>query len=230
MMYVPSLTRRRCRFSHDIDAYLAAKPQDLRIPSVSEFTETPPFGPDLSSVLKPHSRHPNVDTATQCHIFAETGECRYGYKCRFLGGHVQDSSEGNLTLLQDESKKAHAVLTGHEMNFIGAENQKRLRAKRYPLPIATQYLRDIEPKPTNSAPPVVFDASRLDEPGYIPEVPEEGAKMEVDETLEKRTGEQNLEAAKDTQDVPVRFSEKKRLNWKGKTYLAPLTTVGNLVS
>ncbi|TEB32625.1 zinc finger dihydrouridine synthase [Coprinellus micaceus] len=210
-----------CRFSHDIDAYLAAKPQDLRIPYVSEFSESLPFGPDLSAVSKPHLRHPNVDTATQCPIFAEVGECRYGYKCRFLGGHVQEGSE-------DETKKAHAALTGHEMNFIGAENQKRLRAKRYPLPIATQYLRDIEPKPTKSAPPVVFDASRLDEPGYTPEVPTGEAKMEVDETLEKRTGDQNLEAAEDTPDVPVRFSEKKRLNWKGKTYLAPLTTVGNL--
>lgn len=229
--FPPSLTCRRCRFSHDVDAYLAAKPHDLRIPSVSEFSESPPFGPDLTAVSKPHPRYPTVDTATQCPVFAETGECRYGYKCRFLGGHVQDGSEGNLTLLQDAEKKAHAAMTAHEMNFIGAEVQKRLKSKRYPLPIAAQYLRDIEPKPTNSAPPVVFDASRLDEPGYIPEVvkPEE-AKMEIDGIVEQRTGEQNLEAAKDTPDAPARFPEKKRLNWKGKTYLAPLTTVGNLVS
>jgi hypothetical protein len=66
----------RCRFSHDIGAYLAAKPQDLRIPSTSEFTDTSPFGPDLSSVTKPHPRYPNVDAATQCPIFAEMGECR----------------------------------------------------------------------------------------------------------------------------------------------------------
>ncbi|KAJ3010634.1 hypothetical protein NUW54_g2423 [Trametes sanguinea] len=32
----------------------------------------------------------------------------------------------------------------------------------------------------------------------------------------------------DTPDVPLRFVEKKRLHWTGKTYLAPLTTVGNL--
>lgn len=30
-------------------------------------------------------------------------------------------------------------------------------------------------------------------------------------------------------DVPLRAEEKKRLNWENGLYLAPLTTVGNLV-
>jgi len=35
-------------------------------------------------------------------------------------------------------------------------------------------------------------------------------------------------AQADLPDVPFRFSEKRRLNWSNKTYLGPLTTVGNL--
>ncbi|KAF6755436.1 zinc finger dihydrouridine synthase [Ephemerocybe angulata] len=235
-----------CRFSHDIDAYLAAKPQDLRVPSTDEFTDKPPFGPDLSTLVKPHPRYPNVDTATVCPIFAEAGECRYGYKCRFLGGHIAEGSEGNLTLAQDETKKAQAALTAHEMNFIGAENQKRLRSKRYPLPISTQYLRDIAPPEEKNSKPIVIDASRLDEADYVAKALEvsasadpaetepaptatEDVKMDdVETTMEKRTGDANADAAKDTPDVPMRSSEKNRLDWKGKTYLAPLTTVGNL--
>lgn len=55
---------------------------------------------------------------------------RYGFKCRFLGGHIQVSESGELSLAIDEDKKARAVLTAHEVNFVGAEVQKMLRSKK----------------------------------------------------------------------------------------------------
>lgn len=62
---------------------------------------------------------------------------RYGFKCRFLGGHVQVLESGEPRLAVDEDKKARAVLTAHEMNFVSAEVQKMLRSKKVsanPLP------------------------------------------------------------------------------------------------
>ena len=55
---------------------------------------------------------------------------RYGYKCRFLGGHISEGSEGNITLSADEDKKAQAALTSHEMNFISQDVQKDLRSRK----------------------------------------------------------------------------------------------------
>jgi len=75
--------------------------------------------------------------------FAETGECRYGFKCRFLRGHVRISDSGELSLMGDDDKKAHAALTAHEVNFVGADVQRQLPSRRYPLPISNAYLKQL---------------------------------------------------------------------------------------
>lgn len=44
-------------------------------------------------------------------------------------------------------------------------------------------------------------------------------------------GEKNgvIDGESEQMDVPLRPEEKKRLDWREELYLAPLTTVGNLV-
>ncbi|KIM43898.1 hypothetical protein M413DRAFT_17862 [Hebeloma cylindrosporum] len=222
-----------CRFTHDVKAYLAAKAQDIRIPECAQLSDTSPFAPSQESLSNPHPEYPALDLSTVCPVFAETGECRYGFKCRFLGGHVRISDSGELSLVGDDDKKARAALTAHEVNFIGADVQRQLRSRKYPLPIADAYLKQLaaenaeadgntKPKPVPSANSLVIAEPEQE----LEDVEMDAPQPEAEQIIEKRTGDSSSQ--QDAPDARVRFVEKKRLQWAGKTYLAPLTTVGNL--
>ena len=64
------------------------------------------------------------------------------------------------------------------------------------------------------------------------ECEENGVKTECEEPPEKkikRDGEEKaIGSVSDEDTITVRKGEKKVLDWTDKTYLAPLTTVGNL--
>jgi len=72
-----SFLPHRCRFSHDVGAYLAAKSQDIRMPQISEISNPSPFVPVIDKVGMPHSPYPSLDSSSVCPVFAETGECRW---------------------------------------------------------------------------------------------------------------------------------------------------------
>lgn len=170
----------------------------------------------------PHHDYPALDLSTVCPVFAETGECRYGFKCRFLGGHVRISDSGEISLVGDDDKKARAALTAHEVNFVGADVQRQLRSRKYPLPISDTYLKQLavenaevdgndKPKPLPAANSLVIaePEQELEDVEMVPPQPT------VAQVVEKRTGD--LTSQQDAPDAQVRFAEKKRLHWAGKT-------------
>lgn len=105
--------------------------------------------------------------------------------------------------------------------------------EQFPYPMSAEYLHSIDSsyqyerayKPYQPPPPKkgAKPAAEMNEEEEMAAMDEEEQAMAVG--LAGMTG---AEVEKD--DVPMRPVEKKRLDWTGKTYLAPLTTVGNLVS
>ena len=115
----------RCRFTHDIHAYLAAKPRDIKLPLASSITNTPPFvATETNDESAPGS---SLDPSTTCPYFEEAGECRLGLKCRFLGAHARLDGDGAVTLITDEEKKSRIASTNAELNQVSAETLKLLR-------------------------------------------------------------------------------------------------------
>jgi tRNA-dihydrouridine synthase 3 len=122
------LTCSRCRFSHDVSAYLDSKPKDIYFPSGSTLRNEPPFVSLPNSAEE--TKVPSIDFTTRCPVFEAMGTCRLGLKCRFLGGHVRKTEDGTVALVEDEEKKRLTLTANSELNFISPTAMKLLRTKK----------------------------------------------------------------------------------------------------
>jgi hypothetical protein len=99
-----------CKFSHDIKTYLASKSHDLfwPPPTSSTFLRFPPYLPPHTFVPSPFDPSISIDLETSC---PNGFSCTFGYKCRFLGGHIEPVPPG-----ADATQAANA-LTPSSLGF-----------------------------------------------------------------------------------------------------------------
>jgi tRNA-dihydrouridine synthase 3 len=121
----------RCRSTHNVEEYLAAKPRDLRFPPVSSISIEAPFVATIDGdETIVDNQNPSIDFSTICPVFESTGECRHGLRCRYLGGHVRKTEEGKVELFVDEEKKARTIVAETELNFVMGDTLKQIRSKK----------------------------------------------------------------------------------------------------
>jgi hypothetical protein len=90
----------------------------------------PPFVVPEITDQSVEGKQPSLDLGTTCPCFEEAGECRLGFKCRFLGAHASMDESGVIAIVIDEEKKSRVALTNTELNQVSAETLKLLRQKK----------------------------------------------------------------------------------------------------
>lgn len=111
------------------------------------------------------------------------------------------------------------------------------------FPFSEAYLKKVDPdkpftlqnkKPTKQQPPkrkniVLDEEEAANGPTSVPFAGDD-EESAMNATENERNEKGRVYGETEAIDVPLRPEEKRRLNWEGGRYLAPLTTVGNLVS
>ena len=148
-----------------------------------------------------------------------------------------DDFSDELSLVVDGEKAAHTAVSSAELNFIDPDVRKQLRTRKviafhppcghnsadsphcgtalsilyitqYPRPVSDAYLKEIQ------RPPGAKGEGTL-EPPEETEVGPSGTDLE---TSTPQTSGQDVDMSQTyTPDTPMRFAEKKRLHWAGKT-------------
>jgi len=159
------------------------------------------------------------DLGPECYVFSTQGYCPRGLACRYSSTHVDKDGRN----IRDSSK----FVTGEQVtNQLDKDVQVKLRKKNYDFKWADGVCQDAwdiinkdDPSKNN-----LKDESNGEAPinNQTTEPPEK--KMKTEEPIESKP----IGPVSDEDLVKLRKVEKKSLDWTDKTYLAPLTTVGNL--
>ncbi|KAI8985100.1 hypothetical protein BDB01DRAFT_850160 [Pilobolus umbonatus] len=194
-----------CKLSHDLESYLKIKPADI---------------------------------GTRCVQFELFGRCPYGYKCRYMGAHTDE--KGRM-IVNEEIVKKNPVYT---TNGISDTAQKALLKNKYEFPKSDYYLEVVknmidEQHKVDANNALKRKASeRLDQDNKV--VVLDNAVQSVNTLGNESDAEEFFDATTEFQTSilpnldpenplgPIDLHYKKLIDFRDKTYLAPLTTVGNL--
>ena len=139
------------------------------------------------------------DIGEECATFKRFGVCEIGLSCRFGKMHIKDGRN----VINHEIYKEGGNAKSTEKNHISRELKESLRKKKYDFKSSDR----------------IVDKTFKDR---------ENAK-EAEENVNNEEKVEEPEAKKiKVVEEPIVKEYRKKIDWKDKLYLAPLTTVGNL--
>ncbi|GAA5943401.1 tRNA dihydrouridine synthase DUS3 [Sporobolomyces koalae] len=220
--------RSHCNLDHDLKRFL-----ESRLPDIETTVPTDPDQIDPATIER---------QAHVCPLWKSLGKCPYGFKCRYGQSHIRKVEGDNAGFLGcgyelvelAETVKAREVEMAREgkdkLSHMAEKNfVSTLTIKSDKFPISHAYFKSIgEP----------FDGREENGKGGRRGNKRDRNGEQKPQPQEEDTKDVEGETTGDVDDHPsrsfvpdlarVRASEKRRLDFKGKLYMAPLTTVGNL--
>ncbi|XP_031780863.1 tRNA-dihydrouridine(47) synthase [NAD(P)(+)]-like [Nasonia vitripennis] len=168
------------------------------------------------------------DIGTECYVFELTGKCPRGAACRMGSKHT---TPDGFNIIDKEKFEAYTKLPPSTKNQISRELSEKLKKYKYNFAKAEKIAKKHNWKSNE-----LFDKSKSQNPTKTPETTQIPDKSETPQTPEKSDTLQTPEKPKeekvgpilDTDEIKLHPDEKKKIDWKDKIMLAPLTTVGNL--
>lgn len=208
-------SNQRCNFLHDRKEYLKIKPQDI---------------------------------STECYVFNLTGRCPRGLACRMGSQHL---TEDGFNVIDEKKFEEYNKRPPVSKNHLFKDLQNELRKRKYNFFKAELIVKANDPskkkmqssanetKNKNSLQLDITTAESLNIPNNSngKEVEKDTSNISNGKTIKTDTSDCNIShkskestigPVDDSDLIKLRQSEKKKIDWRDKILLSPLTTVGNL--
>lgn len=191
----------------------------------------------------------SVDIGTECHIFNVTGKCPRGTTCRMGSRHL---TEDGFNIVDEKRLEEYKKRSPPTMNHLSKDLQNKLRKHKYDFAKAEAIVKANDP----SRRKIQLQCSKSNEPNNVDnretreteprDKPESevataesahttdnsnGVKAECnvpDRDASRESKRLRMGPVDDSDLIRLRSSEKRKIDWRHKILLSPLTTVGNL--